>query len=83
MIAGVASGLASYLNTDPLYVRLGFLLLAFFQGFGVLLYIVLWLLVPNEGSQTTQARDQVRESVDEMRAGVENLGDRIRNMFNS
>ena len=32
--AGVASGLARYFNSDPLFVRLGFVLLAFLQGFG-------------------------------------------------
>jgi phage shock protein C len=83
VIAGVASGLARYFNTDPLFVRLGFVLLAFFQGFGVLLYLVLWLLLPNEGSQTVETREQVRENVNEMRGAVENLVDRVRGKFNS
>ena len=83
MIAGVASGLARYFNTDPLFVRLGFVLLAFFQGFGVLLYFVLWLLLPNEGSQTAETRDQMRENVNEMRGAAESLVDRVRGMFNS
>lgn len=83
MIAGVASGLARYFNTEPMYVRLGFLLLAFFQGFGALLYVVLWLLLPNENSQTVPARDQVRESVNEMRGAAEQLVNRVRGMFNS
>ena len=83
IVAGVASGLARYFNTDPLFVRLGFVVLSFLQGFGVLLYFVLWLLLPNEGSQTVEARDQVRENVNEMRGAAESLADRVRGMFNS
>jgi phage shock protein PspC (stress-responsive transcriptional regulator) len=47
MIAGVASGLAEYFGIDVLFIRILFVigvLITF--GWGILLYIVLWLLVP-------------------------------------
>lgn len=44
-IAGVAGGIAEYFGIDPLLVRLGFVVAAF-MGFGVLLYLVLWILLP-------------------------------------
>ncbi len=47
MIAGVASGLAHYLNTDPVIVRALFVLLAF-SGPGLLIYPLLWLVMPQE-----------------------------------
>ena len=46
MIAGVAAGIGAFLGIDPLVVRLLFVLLVFAGGAGVLIYIVLWLLVP-------------------------------------
>ncbi|HEX7963091.1 MAG TPA: PspC domain-containing protein [Candidatus Saccharimonadales bacterium] len=46
MIAGVASGLAAYFGIDPLIVRLIFVLLLFSGGAGILVYVLLWLLVP-------------------------------------
>ncbi len=46
MIAGVAAGLAKYLGIDVIIVRLLFIALIFFGGSGILVYIVLWLLVP-------------------------------------
>ena len=47
MIAGVASGLAQYFGIDVLFIRILFLIAVFSTfGWGVLLYIVLWLLVP-------------------------------------
>jgi phage shock protein PspC (stress-responsive transcriptional regulator) len=48
MIAGVCTGLAKYLGVDATIVRLIFVLLALFAAGGVLLYIVLWLIMPME-----------------------------------
>jgi len=45
-IAGVCGGLGEYLDIDPTLVRLVFVLLALTGGHGVLLYIILWLIVP-------------------------------------
>jgi len=48
VIAGVASGLASYMGiNEPLYVRLGFIFFFLFFGIGFIPYILLWALVPN------------------------------------
>jgi signal transduction histidine kinase/phage shock protein PspC (stress-responsive transcriptional regulator) len=51
LIGGVAGGLADHLGFPALYVRIAFALLAWFGGFGVLLYGVLWFLMPqaNQG----------------------------------
>ena len=45
-IAGICGGLGEYLDIDPTLVRLIFVLLALTGGHGVLLYIILWLIVP-------------------------------------
>ncbi|HEY6377831.1 MAG TPA: PspC domain-containing protein [Candidatus Dormibacteraeota bacterium] len=47
MIAGVASGLGAYLGVDPLLVRIGFVVLSFLGGVGVVAYVAAWLLVPS------------------------------------
>ena len=83
MIAGVAGGLAAMLNIDPLLVRIVLLALAFLNGFGFMLYLALWLLVPNEDSATVDAREQVRENVGEMRSAADSVVQRVRGMFNS
>jgi len=48
MIAGVCGGLAEYLNADPTLVRVGFVLLSLLSAAfpGLLVYLVLWLVVP-------------------------------------
>ncbi len=46
MIAGVSAGLANYFGMDAVLIRLAFVLLTIFSGgFGILLYVILWLVV--------------------------------------
>lgn len=47
-IAGVCGGLADYLRVDPLVVRLLTLFLILFGGLSIWIYIVLWLVIPEE-----------------------------------
>jgi phage shock protein C len=48
MIGGVCAGLANYFGMDPTVVRIIFLLLALFPANGVLIYLILWIVVPQE-----------------------------------
>jgi phage shock protein C len=47
-LAGVASGMAEYLDIDPTVVRILWILSAFLGGFTILLYIILAFVVPLE-----------------------------------
>ncbi len=49
-VAGVCSGLAAYFGLDPLWVRIAFVVLSFANGFGILAYVVMWVLVPEAKS---------------------------------
>ncbi|MFH0761554.1 MAG: PspC domain-containing protein [Bacteroidota bacterium] len=44
-LGGVCSGMAYYFNTDPLLIRI-LMVIALFMGFGFLLYIILWIVIP-------------------------------------
>ncbi len=48
MLGGVCAGLGHYFSIDPTIVRLVFVLLAISGGSGVLLYLVLWIVIPRE-----------------------------------
>jgi len=50
MIGGVCGGLAEHFNIDPSLVRVGFVLVTFASGivFGVIAYIVMMIIVPEE-----------------------------------
>jgi len=53
LVAGVAAGVADYLDLDPTLVRLGFVGLALFGGLAVPLYLAGWLLIPDEGADSS------------------------------
>lgn len=46
VIAGVCSGLSAYFGIDPVFIRILFVLLVFANGVGVLIYIILWIAMP-------------------------------------
>jgi phage shock protein C len=48
MVAGVCSGLGKYLNIDATIVRLIFVLMLLLGGHGLLVYIILWIVIPSE-----------------------------------
>lgn len=48
-IAGVCGGIAKFLSLDPTLVRLAYALLTIFTAFaGILIYIIMMLIVPEE-----------------------------------
>jgi phage shock protein C len=48
MLAGVAGGLAEHLNMDSTLIRLIFVVLTLAGGPGLLIYLILWLIMPEE-----------------------------------
>jgi phage shock protein PspC (stress-responsive transcriptional regulator) len=49
MVAGVCGGLGEYFNVDATLIRALFLVLAVFGGSGLVIYLVLWIIVPDAG----------------------------------
>jgi phage shock protein C len=47
MVAGVCGGLAEYFNLDVTVVRVLFLILSVFGGSGIVIYLVMWIIVPD------------------------------------
>lgn len=57
-IAGVAGGLAEYLDIDPTLVRLGFIFLSLVGGPGLLLYVIMWAIVPEAPERVDVWQDE-------------------------
>jgi phage shock protein PspC (stress-responsive transcriptional regulator) len=58
IIGGVCSGIAHYFDTDPLWIRLAWVALFLLFGAGVLVYIILWVVIP--GAKTTAEKLEMR-----------------------
>lgn len=48
LLAGVCGGLGEYLDVDPTIVRLVFILICLAGGSGLLIYLILWLVIPSD-----------------------------------
>lgn len=48
VLGGVAGGIARYFGVDPILIRLGFVLLVIAGGSGILIYLIAWLIIPEE-----------------------------------
>jgi phage shock protein C len=49
-LAGVCGGLAQYFNLDATLIRVLFVVLAVLGGSGLVIYLAMWIIVPNEPS---------------------------------
>ncbi|MER3376587.1 MAG: PspC domain-containing protein [Allomuricauda sp.] len=84
-IGGVCAGLEHYLGFDALWIRLIFILLAVFTGFGLVAYILLWILVP-EAATTSQKLDMRGEPVNisnierKVKEGFDDVADKVKNV---
>ena len=55
MLGGVCAGLAAFFGLEPTLVRIFFVIMALGTGFGVFLYILMWIVVPAEGAPVSSA----------------------------
>jgi signal transduction histidine kinase/phage shock protein PspC (stress-responsive transcriptional regulator) len=60
LVAGVAGGIGHHLGVDPTIVRVAFIALTFALGFGLIVYVLTWLLAPLEEADGTAEAPQRR-----------------------
>jgi phage shock protein PspC (stress-responsive transcriptional regulator) len=78
MIAGICSGIGAYFSIDPLVIRILFILIVLFGGSGILLYIVLWILLPQ--AKTPLQKLQMRGDATTLSALEKNLKDGLNDL---
>lgn len=72
ILGGVCAGLANYMNVDPLIIRLLFAVFAFAVGFAILVYIILWIVIPGsyELTEVEVAKKMYRDPEKKVLGGV-------------
>lgn len=70
VIAGVCGGLGQYFGIDPVIVRLMMVALVFAGGVSILIYPILWLVTPTDG--TTQP--SINQGWQDMQRQAQTLG---------
>ncbi len=97
-LGGVASGIGHYFGMEAIWVRLIWLVLAFGYGFGFLLYIILWILLPEakttaeklqmEGEAVNintiekKIRDEFQDVSQRAKKGFDDASEKVRDSFN-
>ncbi|MFO7941767.1 MAG: PspC domain-containing protein [Bacillota bacterium] len=75
VIGGVCGGLAEYFNTDPVAIRLAWLFLVLVGGTGVLLYILAWIIMPDEKAVRGQATTSTTQAPPESEVTTAQAGE--------
>jgi phage shock protein PspC (stress-responsive transcriptional regulator) len=75
---GVCSGLGAYFNIDPIWVRLIFFVSNAISGFGLLIYIILWLALPE--ARTTAERLEMRGEPVNISNIEKSIGDEVHDL---
>lgn len=84
-IGGVCSGLGHYLSMDTIWVRLLFILITIFSGFGIIFYIIFWILVP-EAATTAQKLSMKGQQVNitniekKIKESIDTVGEKVKNV---
>ncbi len=84
-LGGVLSGLGHYFGVDPLWLRIIMVILFFVFGTGLVLYIILWVLIP-EAVTTSQKLEMKGEPINitniekKVKAGFNEISDKITNI---
>ena len=66
LVAGVCAGLGDYFGIDATIVRLIFVAFTVFAGMGLLLYVVAWLIIPEQGESSSIAEGLINKNKSEM-----------------
>ncbi len=77
VIAGVAGGLGEYFNVDPTIIRILFVLMTVFGGSGIIIYLVLWLIIPSRNTNPSDSKDAIRSNLEDMKSTTQTFAHNI------
>jgi phage shock protein C len=75
IIEGVCGGLAEYFRIDPVLVRFIFIILIFFDGLGILLYLILVIIMPKADKVDQSPKETIIENVQEFGERMKDAGE--------
>lgn len=82
VIAGVCGGIGEYFNIDPTIIRIFFILITVFGGSGILIYLILWLVMPSSESSEISEKN-IKQNAYEIRDHAQKVAHSIRSSVKS
>lgn len=83
VIAGVCGGLAHYFGIDPVIVRLIMVALVFAGGVSILIYPILWLVMPTNATQQYTIGQGWQEMQQQAQAFGQQATEQVQSVFNT
>ena len=92
ILGGVCGGIGHYFGIDPVWIRIALLLMFFFAGTGFLLYLILWIAIPEakttaeklamkgEKADINNISKAVKEEAEHLKKRMEKYGEEFKNM---
>ena len=77
IIGGVCSGLGEHFNVDVTLVRVLFLVFALMTGVGFLLYLLLWVLMPEADTVHVHGTDVIATGIKSVGSDISRIGDEL------
>lgn len=72
MIAGICGGIATYIGIDSVIIRALFFFLILASGIGILIYMILWFIMPLESNSSSSGANVIQDNIEEMGQTVTN-----------
>nr|WP_294896861.1 PspC domain-containing protein [uncultured Pedobacter sp.] len=88
-VGGVCSGIAHYLDIEAKWVRIAFLLMFVFYGFGILIYVLLWIVMPKANTRAEKMemkgekinlqsfQKNIEEELNAVKSNLKNVKDNV------
>jgi phage shock protein C len=84
ILGGVAGGLGEYFDIDPTIVRIIFVMLTIFGGYGVLFYLILWVVMPAESNVTPyNSQEIIQQNLNEVKNSAQKWSQEARDFQRS
>jgi phage shock protein PspC (stress-responsive transcriptional regulator) len=77
MISGVCGGLAAYLGIEAIWVRLFFVLTVLANGFGLVVYLILWIIMPEAGREDATTSQTIESNIEEVAGKAEEFAQNV------
>jgi phage shock protein PspC (stress-responsive transcriptional regulator) len=78
IISGVAGGLGEYFNIDPTIIRILFIILTLFNGIGLLIYLLMWVLIPEETQPALDNNQTVKNNLADIKNKARSFSHNLR-----
>ena len=83
VLSGLSAGIATYLGIDPVIVRVVFVLMTLFYGASILIYIFLWIIIPEAKTRSQKLEMQGKDiNLSNIETSIKNEFHNVKSSFN-